>query len=106
MQRAPGALLLIFTEKQAQFTRLALRGAIELAGCSTDATNCAHNTVDHIHNLYLGANVAIAVGLASLAGAYWAYAHHSAKESASSEAYRFDVQPTKSGAVASIGGSF
>jgi hypothetical protein len=78
----------------------------KLAGCSTDATNCPHSTVDHIHNLYLGANIAIGVGLASLAGAYWAYAHNSAKESASHEAYRFDVQPTKSGAVASIGGSF
>jgi hypothetical protein len=78
----------------------------KLAGCSSDTTNCPHSTVDHIHNLYLGANIAIGVGLASLAGAYWAYAHHSAKESESHEAYRFDVQPTKSGAVASIGGSF
>jgi len=78
----------------------------KLAGCSTDVTNCPHATVDHIHNLYLGGNIAIGVGLASLAGAYWAYAHHSAKESESHEAYRFDVQPTKSGAVASIGGSF
>jgi len=78
----------------------------KLAGCSSDATNCPHSTVDHIHNLYLGANIAIGVGLASLAGAYWAYAHHNAKDSESHEAYRFDVQPTKSGAVASIGGSF
>jgi hypothetical protein len=78
----------------------------KLAGCSTDTTNCPKATVDHIHNLYLGGNIAIGVGIASLAGAYWAYAHHSAKESESHEAYRFDVQPTKSGAVASIGGSF
>ena len=78
----------------------------KLAGCSSEATNCPHSTVNHIHNLYLGANIAIGVGLASLAGAYWAYAHHSAKESESHEAYRFDVQPTKAGAVASIGGSF
>jgi len=78
----------------------------KLSGCSTATTNCPKSTVDHIHNLYLGGNIAIGVGLASLAGAYWAYAHHSAKESASQEAYRFDVQPTKSGAVASIGGSF
>ena len=78
----------------------------KLAGCSSATTNCPHKTVDHIHNLYLGGNIAIGVGLASLAGAYWAYAHHSAKESAEHEAYRFDVQPTKSGAVASIGGSF
>jgi hypothetical protein len=78
----------------------------KLAGCSSDTTNCPHSTVNHIHNLYLGANIAIGVGLASLAGAYWAYAHHSAKESEAHEAFRFDVQPTKSGAVASIGGSF
>ena len=77
-----------------------------LAGCTSDTTNCPQSTVDHIHNLYLGANIAIGVGIASLAGAYWAYAHHSAKESASHEAYQFDLQPTNSGAVASIGGSF
>ena len=78
----------------------------KLGGCSTATTNCPKATVDHIHNLYLGANIAIGVGLASLAGAYWAYAHNSGKESASHEAYQLDVQPTKSGAVASIGGSF
>ncbi len=78
----------------------------KLAGCSTATTNCRKSTIDHIHTLYLGGNIAIGVGLASLAGAYWAYAHNSGKESASHEAYQFDVQPTKSGAVASIGGSF
>jgi hypothetical protein len=78
----------------------------KLAACSSSTTNCRQSTVDHIHNLYLGGNIALGVGVASLAGAYWAYAHHSAKEAESHEAYRFDVQPTKSGAVASIGGSF
>jgi hypothetical protein len=77
-----------------------------LAGCTSATTNCRQGTVDHIHNLYLGANIAIGVGLASLAGAYWAYAHNSGKESASHEAYQFDVEPTTAGAVASIGGSF
>ncbi len=78
----------------------------KLAGCTSATTNCSQSTVDHIHNLYLGGNIAIGVGVAALAGAYWAYAHNSGQESAAHEAYQLDVQPTKSGAVASIGGSF
>jgi hypothetical protein len=71
----------------------------KLPGCSTDTTNCDQKTIDHIHNFYLG------VGLASLGAAFWVYSH-AGKEESSKEAYRFDVQPTKSGAVASVGGSF
>ena len=76
-----------------------------LPECSTSTTNCDQGTIDHIHNLYLGGNIALGVGLASLGAAYWVYSH-AGKEEASKEAYRFDVQPTRSGAVASIGGSF
>jgi hypothetical protein len=77
----------------------------KLSGCSTDTTNCPQSTIDHIHNFYLGGNIALGVGLASLGAAWWVYSH-SGKEESSKEAYRFDLQPTKSGAVASIGGSF
>ncbi len=79
----------------------------QLSTCSTATTNCPKATIDHIHNLYLAGNIGLGVGVASLAAAYWAYAHaHSGAESSSHEAYRFDLQPTKAGAVASIGGSF
>jgi hypothetical protein len=80
----------------------------QLSSCSSDTTNCPKGTVDHIRNLYLAGNIGLGVGVASLAAAYWAYAHAqgSGTESSSHEAYRFDLQPTKAGAVASIGGSF
>jgi hypothetical protein len=78
----------------------------QLTGCSTPTTNCDQATIDHIHNFYLGGNIALGVGLASLGAAYWVYAHNSGKEESSKEAYRFDVLPTRSGAVASVGGSF
>jgi hypothetical protein len=80
----------------------------QLSSCSTDTTNCPQGAIDHIHNLYLAGNIGLGVGIASLAAAYWSYAHaHGSAEASSREAYRFDLQPTKAGgAVASIGGSF
>ena len=77
----------------------------QLSNCATAETNCPQATVDHIHNLYLAGNVALGVGIASLGAAYWVYTH-SGKASSKEEAYRFDVQPTKSGAVAGVSGSF
>jgi hypothetical protein len=78
----------------------------QLTRCSTDASNCPQRTVDHIHNLYLAGNVALGVGVASLAAAYWVYSR-SGKGESSKEAYRFDVAPTRAGgAVASVAGSF
>jgi len=77
-----------------------------LTECSIpDAANCSQSTVDHIHNLYLAGNVALGVGVASLAAAYWVYSR-SGKEESTKEAYHFDLQPNKGGAVAGIAGSF
>jgi hypothetical protein len=76
-----------------------------LPECSTDSTNCAQGTVDHIHNLYLAGNVALGVGVASLAAAYWV-ASRSGKEESTKEAYHFDLQPNKGGAVAGVAGTF
>lgn len=77
-----------------------------LTECSIpDTANCSQGTVDHIHNLYLAGNVALGVGVASLAAAYWVYSR-SGKEESTKEAYHFDVQPNKGGAVAGIAGSF
>jgi hypothetical protein len=86
-----------------------------LSDCTIPETaNCPQSTVNHIHNLYLAGNIAVGVGVASVGAAYWAFVR-SRQESSSpeeptkdshEEAYRFDVQPTTSGAVASIAGSF
>jgi len=76
-----------------------------LTECSTPETNCPQSAVDHIHNLYLAGNVALGVGVASLAAAYWVYSR-SGKEESTKEAYHFDLQPNKGGAVAGIAGSF
>jgi hypothetical protein len=78
----------------------------KLSECSVaDVSNCQQGTVDHIHNLYLAGNVALGVGVASLAAAYWVYSR-SGKEESTKEAYHFDLQPNKGGAVAGVSGSF
>jgi hypothetical protein len=77
-----------------------------LTECSVPGTsNCPQAAVDHIHNLYLAGNVALGVGVASLAAAYWVYSR-AGKEQSTKEAYHFDLQPNKGGAVAGIAGSF
>jgi hypothetical protein len=85
------------------------KDATSLSVCSP---HCPQSSADHIHQLYLGADVALGVGVAALVGSYWAYAH--AKSKANSEemgketetAYVFGVQPVQSGAVGTIGGTF
>jgi hypothetical protein len=79
-----------------------------LVNCSSEVTNCPQSAVDHIHRMYLIGNVALGVGVAALGTAVWLHARSgtSTKESQSEEAYRFDVAPTNSGAVASVSGSF
>jgi hypothetical protein len=74
------------------------------------AQDCNASTTAHIRRLYLAANISFGVGVAALGAAYWVYAvsQQSPKgEVASKEqAYRFDVAPVTSGAVASVSGSF
>ena len=79
---------------------------------SSCAPSCVQSNTDHIHKLYLGADVALGVGIAALAGSYLVYTltHNSGnKEEAAAgteTAYRFDLQPSHSGAVATVAGTF
>jgi hypothetical protein len=78
--------------------------------CADMQNACSQGTIDHIKRLYLAADVSLGVGVAALGAAYWVYAagrSSSAKEEqATQEAYRIDVQPARSGAVATVSGSF
>jgi hypothetical protein len=67
-----------------------------LARCSPD---CAKSDVDHIHTLYLAADVSLGVGVtALLVGSWMVWRSHST--------YTLDVRPTDSGAIAAFGGAF
>jgi hypothetical protein len=72
------------------------------------APNCASASVDHIRKLYLAANISLGVGIAALGAAYWvlAIARSESEEKATESAYRFDVQPARSGGLATLSGSF
>jgi hypothetical protein len=76
-----------------------------LAQCSP---NCPQSSVDHIHRLYVSADVSLGVGIAALGAAYWVFAASRSKseEKPADEAYLFTVQPTSSGAFAAVSGSF
>jgi len=76
---------------------------------SNCAPNCADATLSHIKRVYQAADIAIGVGVAALAAAYWSYAFSqgSSGESKSSEtALRLDVAPTTSGGFAAVSGHF
>jgi hypothetical protein len=75
--------------------------------------SCPQSSADHVHSLYLAADISIGVGLAALAGSYWAYAHSrsTAQEAGGEEvAVRSTptlvVAPTPSGAVGALSGRF
>ncbi len=78
--------------------------------------HCPQSSADHIHSLYLAADVSFGVGIASLAASYWAYAHfRSTRErsegreeevAARAMTPTFLVSPTPSGAVGTLAGSF
>ena len=77
-----------------------------LSACSP---NCADATLSHIKRVYQGGDIAIGVGVAALAAAYWSYAfsRSSTGESKGSEtALRLDVAPTTSGGFAAVSGRF
>jgi hypothetical protein len=77
-----------------------------LSACSP---NCSGATLSHIKRVYQAADIAIGVGVAALAAAYWSYAFSqgSPGESKSSEtALRLDVAPTSSGGFAAVSGRF
>ena len=76
---------------------------------SNCAPNCTDATLSHIRHVYQAADIAIGVGVAALAAAYWSYAflQSSPGESKGSEtALRLDVAPTSSGGFAAVSGRF
>lgn len=77
----------------------------ELAQCSPA---CPPSSVNHVRRMYVAADVSLGVGIAALAGAYWAFVHSRSgnDEQSNEQALLFDVQPTRSGAVAGVSGSF
>ncbi len=53
---------------------LTLWGRNDNKNLSNCAPNCADTTLSHIKRVYQGADIAIGVGVAALAAAYWSYA--------------------------------
>jgi hypothetical protein len=80
----------------------------QLAVCSP---GCNPSDVRHIRRLYLGADVAIGVGIAALAAGYWLYAlghgGSAGEDVAGESALRLELSPTRgAGGLASLSGRF
>jgi hypothetical protein len=72
--------------------------------CSPD---CAPATLQHVKTLYLASDIALGVGVASLAAAFWTHmANRHAEEKGTEEALRVNVVPTSSGGFAAVSGTF
>jgi hypothetical protein len=71
---------------------------------------CRPSSVNHIKTMYIAADISFGVGAAALAVTTFLFATSRSTESAarppSHEALSVDVQPTKSGAFASVSGAF
>lgn len=76
-----------------------------LAACSPA---CPGAAVSHVHQLYIGADVAFGVAAVAMVGAAWAYWHRGSHkaEIARGTTVRLDVRPTVIGAIAGVGGTF
>lgn len=71
------------------------------------APNCLPATVTHVKQLYLASDVALGVGVASIAAAFWTHMmNRHAEEKATEEALRVDVVPSSSGGFAAVSGTF
>jgi hypothetical protein len=71
------------------------------------APNCLPATVQHVKQLYLASDIALGVGVAALAAAYWTHVmNRHAEEKGTEEALRVGVAPTNSGGFASVSGTF
>jgi hypothetical protein len=70
--------------------------------------SCPQSTVDHIRGRYIAADVSFGVGLAALGVATWMFASSRSvdEKPRPASALRLDVQPTRSGAFATLGGAF
>jgi hypothetical protein len=69
---------------------------------------CSEAAVSHVHNMYLGGNVAFGVGIAALAGATWASLRSRAlaEPRGTDTAYHLELQPSRTGALALVRGTF
>jgi len=77
-----------------------------LDGC---APNCSQDSLDHVQNLYLAADISLAVGVGALGVATWMFitsSGGSAEPSKESAELRWDVAPTRGGAFATMQQSF
>jgi hypothetical protein len=76
-----------------------------LDGCAPD---CAQDSLDHVQNLYLAADISLAVGVGALGVATWMFISGSGKSAEPSEhaAARWDIAPTRGGAFATMQQSF
>ncbi len=78
---------------------------VQLVGCSP---NCSPASIDRVRKLYIAGNISLGVGIAALgASVTWlALGSGSNKEKPAQTAYALDVQPTPSGALATVSGAF
>jgi len=72
------------------------------------APNCSQDSVDHVHNMYVAADVSLGVGLVALGTATWLFVSELGSERPveTAQTYHFDVRPTASGGFATIRGAF
>lgn len=86
-------------------TYLSRKDNDELSAC---APNCSQDSVDHVRNLSVAADVSLGVGASALAASLILFvADPGSKEKPSGLAsYRFDVRPAPSGGFASVSGAF
>jgi hypothetical protein len=69
--------------------------------------SCSQGNTDHIRRLYLEADISLGVGVVALGTATWLLLrpHSSEEASRKSVGYAFSVEPTASGALATVGGA-
>lgn len=83
-------------------------GKNDNGGLSRCTPDCSPSTLRRIKTLYTMADVSFGVGIAALGVATYLYAAGSdtREKSPTKTAYSFDVEPTRSGAFATVSGSF
>jgi hypothetical protein len=89
------------------FTHWGRTDNAQLARC---APNCSEDSVDHIRNLYVAADVSLGVGIVAIGAAAWLLlAGGDVKDPpapAKTASYSFDVKPSRSGVLATVSGAF
>jgi hypothetical protein len=71
------------------------------------APNCSQDSVDHVSNMYLAADITLGAGVVALGAATWLFlSRPGVEDTKAAQGYRVDVRPMKSGAFATVGSSF